>query len=169
MNIPLLAQIELLIFPLFLLTGGLFDLLTLRLENKFNLFGFLLFFPTAWLIGIPLDDMLIHLLTGSVFLLLGLIAFAFRFFGGGDGKFIAVVALWLGYEPIASFLLYTGVFGGLLALGILLGGRFLPIIYQPEFFKPMVERKQVPYATAMAIAALCVYPETVIWSILMPS
>lgn len=167
MNLSILSQCLLLIFPVFLITGAIFDILTLRLPNPFNLFGLILFFPIALLAGLSLEGVLIHLLVGLGVLLISFSAYAAGFFGAGDSKFMTVIALWIGYEPLAGFLLYTGILGGLMALVILIAGRLIPFQFQPPFFKAMTKKNVVPYGTAMAIAALLVYHETPIWLLMM--
>jgi prepilin peptidase CpaA len=167
MNIPVFSQILLLFFPILLIAGAFYDVMTLRLSNTYNLFGLIMFFPIAWMAGIPFNNILIHLLVGSGVLLVSFGAFAAGFFGGGDSKFIAVIALWIGYDTLVEFFFLTGIFGGLLALVVLIGGRFIPVEWQPAFFKAMSKRKVVPYGAAMAIAALLVYQDTAIWINLM--
>jgi prepilin peptidase CpaA len=161
------SQLVLLIFPIFLLTGAIFDALTLRIPNRFNLFGLILFVPIAWLVGLSFDDMLIHLLVGFCLLLLSFGAYAAGIFGGGDSKFFAVIGLWLGYQPLPEFLFYTGLVGGILSLFIMIGGRFIPVQWQPAIFQTMLSKKVVPYGTAMSIAALLVYQNSPFWVLLM--
>ena len=163
----LLSQFTLLFFPVFLITGGIFDVLTLRLPNLFNLFGLVMFFPLAIIAGMSLDTILIHLLVGSGVLVISFGAFAAGFFAGGDSKFIAVISLWIGYDTLLDFLYLTGILGGIMALVVLIGGRLIPVQWQPDIFKSMSKRKVVPYGTAMAIAALIVYQDTAIWINLM--
>ena len=103
MNIPVFSQILLLFFPILLITGAFYDVMTLRLPNTYNLFGLIMFFPIAWMAGIPFNNILIQLLVGSGVLLVSFGAFAAGFFGGGDSKFIAVIALWIGYDTLVEF------------------------------------------------------------------
>ena len=103
MNIPIFSQMLLLFFPILLITGAFYDVMTLRLPNTYNLFGLIMFFPIAGMAGIPFNNILIHLLVGSGVLLVSFGAFAAGFFGGGDSKFIAVIALWIGYDTLVEF------------------------------------------------------------------
>lgn len=167
MSISNYSQILLLVFPVFLLAGAICDVLTLKLPNALNLIGLVLFFPISWLIGMPMDDILMHILISFCILLIGFGAFAAGLFGGGDSKFIAVVALWIGFDPLLDFVFYTALFGGVMGLIVLIGGRFIPDQYQPSFFRAMTERRVVPYGTAMSLAALFVYRDTSVWSLLM--
>jgi len=162
-----ISQMLLLFFPFYVLVGAIFDMKTLRIPNSYNLFGFLMFFPVFYFSNIALNDMGIHLLTFVVVLIIGFAAFAAGFFGGGDAKFIAVIALWIGYEAMLNFLFFMALFGGILAVIVTLGGRYIPDRYQPEIFKNMVERKVVPYGTAMSLAAIVIYDETRLWALFM--
>lgn len=162
-----ISQFLLLIFPVFVLIAAILDALTLTIPNRFNLIGMILFFPIAWLAGLSLDIILIHMLVGFGLLLLSFAAYAAHIFGGGDSKFIAVIGLWLGYQPLPEFLLYTSIVGGLLALVVMVGGRWIPTQFQPAIFQTMYGRKVVPYGTAMSVAALLAYPNAPLWLILM--
>ena len=162
-----ISYIEILIFPVFLMVGIFYDFLTLKIPNLYNLFGFALFVPIALSIGLPFDDILLHILISLAVLLVGFGAFAAGFFGGGDSKFLAVIALWIGYETSPLFIFYTALLGGGMAILILICGRLIPAPMQPRFLNRMVERKVIPYGTAMGLATLFVYQDTWIWTTLM--
>ena len=53
---------------------------------------------------------------GLLALLLGFVLHALGWLGGGDGKLLAALALWLGPADIGLALLGTGLLGGLLVL-----------------------------------------------------
>lgn len=161
------SQILILIFPLYLLCAAILDLKTLRIPNRFNLAGLPLFAAVFMVTSMPLDMIGWHALTGLLILLVGFGAFAAGFFGGGDAKFLAVIALWLGYQALIPFFFHAAIIAGVMALLVLIGGRLIPSQYQPAFFKAMVDRKVIPYGTAMSLAALYVYPETPLWALLM--
>jgi prepilin peptidase CpaA len=81
--------------------------------------------------------------------------------GGGDGKLIAAAALWTGPEAIMPFLLLIALMGGVLALVILLYRR-LPLASTlaslTAFQKMHAEKRDLPYAIAIGIAGLIIYP-----------
>jgi prepilin peptidase CpaA len=162
-----LTQFLLLVFPIYLIIGAIFDVLTLKIPNNYILIGLFLFVPIAVFAGFTFNDMLFNLLVGIAILLISFGAYAAGVFGGGDSKFMAVIALWIGFEPLPEFLLYTGIIGGVMALGVLIGGRFVPVYLQPAFFKTMHQRRVVPYGTAMSLATLLVYQDTAIWKFFM--
>ncbi len=62
------------------------------------------------------------LLCGAAALLFGFILHALGWLGGGDGKLLAVLAMWLGPADIGLALLATGALGLLLALPAMLRG-----------------------------------------------
>ena len=62
------------------------------------------------------DNAFASLICGLVGLLVGFILHAFGWLGGGDGKLLAVLALWLGPADIGWALVCTGAIGGMLTL-----------------------------------------------------
>src|SRR5215207_10997314 len=119
--------------------------------------------PAAPIIVFPLPFML------SVLQLLGTIRCPEKpraAHGGGDAK-LAATALWLGFGPLADYLIISTMAGGLLTV-LILGLRGQPL---PAFalgwgwVLRLHERKAgVPYSIALAGAALVVYPHSPIWT-----
>ena len=60
---------------------------------------------------------------GAVGLLLGFGLYSCGWLGGGDGKLLAVLAMWLGPADVGFALLATAVLGLLLAIGALAGTK----------------------------------------------
>lgn len=116
-----------------------------------------------WLVGlylllyVPLPflqpvDWPMALLIGMVTLFAGFGLFAMRIIGGGDAKLLAVAALWAGPPAIAHLLILSGVFGGILAVGLLLVRfvlSYLPISRLPRV---LMVREPIPYGVAIAAA-----------------
>ncbi|MGN7932778.1 A24 family peptidase [Sphingopyxis sp. 22461] len=74
-------------------------------------------FPLAWWGGFPFDDPLwSHMAHFAVTLLIGMALFRFRWFGGGDVKLYAAVALWFGLPKAMLLLVITAVSGGVIVL-----------------------------------------------------
>ena len=77
---------------------------------------------TAWLVAATLEPEAIDaspiasVACGLAVLLLGFVLHALGWLGGGDGKLLAALALWLGPADIGLALLCTGLVGGLLVL-----------------------------------------------------
>lgn len=162
-----LADIGLFIFPLFALAmvvAAVSDLLTMTISNRLSLVllaGFVLLFP---LTGQPIAAAGMHVASGGVVLAVCFVCFALGWIGGGDAKFAAAVALWLGWDFLLEFALTAAIFGGVLTIGILVFRRqMLPAF---TLGVPWVERLHdtrsgVPYGIALAAAALTIYPHTV--------
>jgi prepilin peptidase CpaA len=91
--------------------------------------------------------------------------FAFGWIGGGDAKLAAATALWFGFDQLLPYALYASLFGGALTF-LIIRFRLLPL---PSFLinQEWAQRLHrpdagVPYGIALAIAALMIYPETVL-------
>lgn len=78
------------------------------------------------------------LLCGAVALAVGLACHAFGWLGGGDGKLLAVLALWLGPRDLPLALLGMALTGGVLVAAAL-------VVRDGDF-----RRRGIPFACAMA-------------------
>lgn len=113
---------------------------------------------------LPLD-VICSVLVGLAVFLLAFLLFAKGIIGGGDGKLIAALALWLGWgSHLADYLVIAGVLGGILSLAALLFrylAQYLPLpVWMPDW---MVKREAgVPYGVALGIAGLIVLPDVII-------
>ncbi len=109
-------------------------------------------------------DLSFHLLTGIAVLIGAFALFAAGVFGGGDAKFLSVLALWMGPANLGPFILLTTLLGGATALG-LLGLKKLMAV------KPALEQRagmakpvawaragKMPYALPLGVAALMMGP-----------
>lgn len=94
--------------------------------------------------------------------LAGAVLFARGYLGGGDVKLLSAAALWAGPAGVPTLLLLTAVFGGALALFLLLpfGGQLATsarlMLGQPALPAPRGLAMPVPYGVAIAGAALIV-------------
>ena len=96
-------------------------------------------------------------------LLVGFSMFARGWIGGGDTKLMGAAALWMGFDHLLSFLLWTALMGGALALFLLAYRSILPPIWligQPWALRLHDPREGIPYGVAIAGAGLLVYPST---------
>jgi prepilin peptidase CpaA len=154
--------VVLLTFPALLAFGGAYDLLTMTIPNRVSIALVVLFFVTAIVVGLPAQAMLLHIATGMAVLIAGIALFAVGGFGGGDAKLLAGAALWIGFDHLLPFIVYTTLFGGVLALSILYFRR-LPLtgILAPDWATRLHGRDSgIPYGIAIASAALTVFPKT---------
>lgn len=148
------------VFPFAMAFAAAMDLLTMTIPNRLTLGIAAAFFVVAPIVGLPWHDYLSHLAAGAAMLVVGVVLFSMRLFGGGDAKLLAAAALWLGMEPLGPFLIYVTIFGGVLALAILAYRRFpagaLPL---PGWaLRLHAKGEAMPYGVAIAAGALTVYP-----------
>lgn len=85
--------------------------------------------------------------------------FAMRWMGGGDIKLLTACALWAGFPKVLDLVLMTAVFGGLLALILILVRKFLPMTLPKLAAHPKLPRllqldQPLPYGLAIAAAFL---------------
>lgn len=157
-QIPLL-----LVFPALAVVGGLKDLTSYTIPNWISLALIAAFFPAALVSGAPLADVGLCLAAGLGALVLGMGMFAAGWIGGGDGKLLAVCALWLGWPAVLPFLLYTGLAGGALTLAILSlrSGWVAPLIAGgPTWVRNLgKDGGDLPYGVAIAVGALAAFPD----------
>jgi prepilin peptidase CpaA len=152
----------LLVFPVALAFAAAFDLFTMTIPNKISLALVGSFLVVAPLAGLPLDVIGVHVASALAVLVIGFVCFLRGWAGGGDAKFLAACALWLGYDSLLQFLLTVGLMGGALSL-IILAYRALPHAgqYSPAWLVRLHAKESgVPYGLAIAGAALLLYPET---------
>ena len=147
--------------PALVITAGLKDLTTMKIPNWISASLFILFFPAALALGLPVNQILIHLGLAVAVLLVGMIVFALRWLGGGDVKLMAATCLWLGLTASGAFALYTALVGGVFGLALLLArhhiGPFLPSSL--GWVSTLMEPKgDIPYGIAIAAGALLAYP-----------
>ena len=122
----------------------------------------------AWLVlsplaGLALPQMGMALLASGFVLTVTFALFAWGMIGGGDAKLAAAAALWLGPQGTLLFIAYTMMIGGLIAIAILvLRMAPLPAIFNGPAWITRLQSPGagIPYAVAMAPAALLALPHT---------
>jgi prepilin peptidase CpaA len=150
------------VFPFAMAFAAATDLLTMTIPNRLSIALCAAFLLIAPLAGLPWQDILLHVAAGLLMLLAGILLFSLGCIGGGDGKLLAVASLWLGFEPMAMFLFYVAVLGGVLAL-ILLAYRSWPAdaLPLPKWaLRLHAKGEGMPYGIAIAAGALAIYPST---------
>jgi prepilin peptidase CpaA len=151
------------LFPLLMVLAGIGDFLTYRIPNWLSLLVAGLFFPAAFMAGMPLETFGWHVLAGFCALVIGFGLFAAGWFGGGDAKLLGAAALWFGWPDSMRFVVYTVLAGGVLALAV---GMWSALQVDREVrgwtrFKSIFELKpNVPYGVALAAGALLALPGT---------
>lgn len=163
-----MANLSLLVvFPFLMAYAASRDLLTMLIPNTVSIALAVAFAAFAIASGFGLSEIANHLGAGAVTLLVTFSLFAFGLIGGGDAKLASATALWIGFDHLPEYLLLASVAGGALTLG-LLAMRALPLpgpVARLPFALHLHDAKTgVPYGIALALAALLVLPETVIWT-----
>jgi prepilin peptidase CpaA len=161
------AQIILIVFILLMLTAAVSDLRFYRLPNWLVAAVASLFIIAAVVTGMPVNLALWHGLAGTLILLVGFGLFSAGIIGGGDAKLLAAVALWIGWTKLATFIVYTALAGGALAI-VMLIWEFLRLHVELTAGNPnssLIKRitalkPDLPYGVAIAAGACATLPET---------
>lgn len=103
-----------------------------------------------------------HFAAAGVVFAVGFFFFSRGWMGGGDVKFAAAIALWLGWGHVLDFAIGFSVFGGLLTGLVLVADRALAPIPALKFgfLVRFHEHRRVPYGVALSISAMLVFAET---------
>ncbi|PXA87041.1 pilus assembly protein CpaA [Caulobacter sp. D4A] len=161
-----LSFLPLIVFAGLAVVAGLKDVTSYTIPNWISL-ALLGAFPFAALLGgVGWTTAGLCLAVGFGLLLVGMLMFALRWVGGGDAKFLAACALWMGVTGLPSFLLITALAGGALTFGLmsLRSGWLEPIIAgSPAWVRRLGDKKgDVPYGVAIAVGALAALPQSAI-------
>jgi prepilin peptidase CpaA len=111
---------------------------------------------------LELGSIVVHVAIAAVVLLFFSAFFVAGWIAGGDVKFIAAIALWMGPENTSLFVLLTALLGALLALALLqvkrygdrLAGGILGSNWAFRRARALAEQGQCPYGVAIGAAAL---------------
>jgi prepilin peptidase CpaA len=157
------AHFLMLIFPALMVYAAAMDVFTMRIANTLSILLVGAFFIIAPVMGMPLQQIGVHLAVGAAALLAAMLLFQLRLIGGGDAKLLAAASVWVGYEQFLPFFVYVTIFGGALAL-LLLGYRRLPAAafpLLPDWASRLHNQGEgMPYGVAITAGALLVYPLT---------
>ncbi|MEX0282462.1 MAG: prepilin peptidase [Arenibacterium sp.] len=78
-----------------------FDLKLLRIPDKLTVIALIGFVPIA--ATLPVEELILRLLTAAAVFAIGFCLFALRLFGGGDVKFLPVLLLFIPTAELATF------------------------------------------------------------------
>jgi prepilin peptidase CpaA len=162
----MVGTLALLIFPLLMAFAASSDLLTMRISNRLVMVLFFGFFAVALLIGMPVQQIGLHLACAAVVLVVAFAFFAFGWIGGGDAKLAAATTLWLGFGMTLPYVVYAGILGGLLTLALLAVRNIpLPLFMTRVTWIERLHHKEtgIPYGIALAAAGLLTYSDTAIF------
>ncbi len=156
-----------LVFPAAMAFACAMDLFTMTIPNRISfvlIVGFILAAPLSSLDAMGIAS---HVGAGLVVLVAGILMFSRGWFGGGDAKLMAAVALWFGFERLLEYLVCASIAGGVLAFLILLYRRFAPplwLVNQDWAMRLHHHRGGIPYGIALGVGGLWVYPSTMWFS-----
>ena len=156
----------LLFFPALMILAGVLDMLTMTIPNRISFVLVGGFFVVAIATGMSLSDVAVHFAVGFGILAIGIVFFAFGWCGGGDAKLLAASSLWMGLDFTFSYVLHVGLFGGALAIAILLYRSFVPAFAACRInwmYRLHCSDSGVPYGIAIACGALAVFPGTAVF------
>lgn len=145
--------------PMIFAYAGSSDLFNMRLSNRLVGF-FLLPFPLfAYGISLPWIDVIMHVGVGMLVLGVCFFFWSRGWIGGGDAKFAAVTAIWLGPELSLIFFVMTSVYGALLSIFFLFfRANWLPgFLLKMDWATRLHDVKKIPYGVALSVAGLQIY------------
>ena len=151
------------VFPAAMAFAAATDLITMTVPNRIAIALVAGFFLIAPIAGLGFTDLGLHVLAGTVALIVTFGFFAMGWIGGGDAKLFAATALWFGPEAVLTYSLTAALIGGALTLVILFWrGTPLPVAFASQGWLLRLHdpNKGVPYGIALAAAGLLVYPDT---------
>jgi prepilin peptidase CpaA len=163
MGNQVISLVAIIVFPLAMIFGALWDLTTMTIPNWLTVSLAAAFVVIAPFAGLSIEQIGLHAAAGGLALVAGMVLFAFGWIGGGDAKFVAAAALWIGWSNLLAYLIVASVFGGALTLA-LLGFRRLPLpqvlVRQAWIARLHDHREGVPYGIALAIAGLVIFRDS---------
>lgn len=153
------------VFAALLLAAAVWDARSYTIPNRLNAALALLAVPA--LLVSDLSPLEIGMAVGFSALVLacGLALFALNLAGGGDVKLFAAAALWLGPQAGASFVLWTAVAGGVLAMALILLRRVAAPVapFAPAWARTLiVPGGPVPYGVAVCAGGILAWPAGVL-------
>jgi prepilin peptidase CpaA len=161
---PVLEVAVLTVLPGAVALAAALDLFTMKIPNRISAVMVLTFLPLALLAGLGPWELADHVGAGVIGLLLGVLLFVPGWFGGGDAKLMAAIALWIGLDNLLAYVLYVALAGGFIAsLFSLVRSVPLPRPLLGEAWAIRLHHPNsgIPYGIALAAGALLVYPQTV--------
>jgi prepilin peptidase CpaA len=156
----MLEPIALSAFAGLLIYAACTDIASLTIPNWVSIALAALFIPMAMLIGMPLAEIGVHLVFGFSLLAVGFFLFQANIIGGGDAKLLAAAAIWTGFPGFVSFLFWTAIAGGALALALLGARKWIARSEsQPAFVNRLLTPESgVPYGVAIMLGGLAALP-----------
>ena len=155
-----MAEIALLVFVAALLAAAVSDIATMTIPNRLSI-ALALAFPLAALAaGYSPIEIAWQCAFGAAALGVVFLMFNFNLMGGGDAKLIAAASLGLGAQATPSFVVWTTIAGGALAIMAVAARRLAqPSPTGPAFLNRLLSPERgIPYGVAIAAGAIAALP-----------
>lgn len=161
----ILNTLILTIFPGIMIYAALMDVFTMTIPNRLSLILIASFILLSPFTTLSWSEIGMHVLAGVSMLALTFGMFSMGWIGGGDAKFFAATALWIGFnDTLVMYGLYASFLGGALTIFLLVMNK-LPVpvfMMNQKWFVRLHDLKSgVPYGVALAAAGLLVFPSTI--------
>src|SRR5690242_18542907 len=136
------------LFAIILIIASISDIRYRRIPNWCVLALLVLFIP--WIFVGPEVSVLLSLAAFAIFIAAGIVLYAFGIWGAGDSKLISAVVLFIGWGRLAEFAFATALFGGILAL-IILVSNTTRVLAMLNMHGQAPAKPTVPYGVAISI------------------
>ena len=165
----MLANALLTVFVAAFAMAAIKDLLTMTIPNWISILLAAVFPVLALAAGLPWQDLFSHIGAGAIVLVAGIAMFAAGVFGGGDAKLLAAASLWVGFDQLMPLMFHVAMFGGALAVLILLYRRMPEAVAAGGEWSLRLHDKSggIPYGIAISIATLVVFPKTALFALII--
>lgn len=147
---------------LLLALAAIYDAWKFIIPNTISVTLAMLFFPSAFLIGMDVD-WLSHLGAAVLVFVAGVAAYRFNILGAGDAKLLTAIGLWVGVGNLPVYVLFVALGGGVLAISLILVRRltlsllvYLPVSDQVTLPRILVTNEKVPYGVAIVAGAVII-------------
>jgi prepilin peptidase CpaA len=155
------------LLPALVIVAALTDVSAYRIPNWLTGSMTILFFPMAFASGMPLDVFSWHLVTGFALFFAGYAIYAAGLWGGGDAKMMTAIGLWFGPDHIMSFLFFTAICGGIVAIVYAIWYHIVMSlsVHSSDANLSYIQRfnklcPNLPYGLALAVGAIMAFKQT---------
>ncbi len=156
----------LVVFPFLMAYAAVSDVLTMMIPNRVSVALAGAFAVLALATGLGWFEVASHVGAGVLVLAVGFGLYLTGTMGAGDVKLAAATALWLGFGALPDYLVGAALFGGVMALGlVLMRSHPLPgfAATWPFALRLHDQRVGIPYGVALSASALVTCPSAPLW------
>jgi len=156
----MLSIVALAVFASLLLYAACSDIARMIIPNWVSIALSAAFPVAAFGVGMPFNEIGMHVLFGAAVLAVGFFLFAANIFGGGDAKLLAATAVWTGFSGFWPLFFWTATAGGLLALALLVARHLVnQTATNPPFVNHLLRKQSgIPYGVAIMCGGLLAIP-----------